>query len=279
MTVLHPRTAVLSHLTALLAPWTPIAAPRSPGGARDDRSGAGARRDGAGRAEDQAGTRDGAHLHDRGGSHDDRARSRGGQCAGRRAGSRGGGRFRLTGRGAHRTAHGAGSAGRGRVAGLRGRVAGLRAAGGSAPARGAQRARAGVGALGAYLRGDRAPAQLVRFAMVGMASNVVYVALFLALLGSGSLPANMVGSVASTVVANELHRRLTFRAADRVGWFTAQWEGGGLAAAGLLITSAGLAALEVASPGLGGVAQAAAVLAITAAVGTLRFLALRGWVF
>ncbi|WP_245650741.1 GtrA family protein [Nocardia harenae] len=146
-------------------------------------------------------------------------------------------------------------------------------------ARGTQRTRAGLATLLTYLRGDRAPAQLVRFAMVGGVSNVVYVALFLALLGSGSLPANMVGSVASTVVANELHRRLTFRAADRVGWFTAQWEGGGLAVAGLAVTTAGLAALEVASPGLGGAAQAAAVLAITAAVGTLRFLALRGWVF
>lgn len=140
-------------------------------------------------------------------------------------------------------------------------------------------ARPRIGALLGYLRGDRAPAQLVRFALVGGASNIVYVALFLALLGIGSLPANMVGSIASTIVANELHRRLTFRAADRVGWFTAQWEGGGLAVAGLAITTASLAVLEISAPALGGAAQAAAVLGITAAVGTLRFLALRGWVF
>ncbi|WP_420094767.1 GtrA family protein [Nocardia asteroides] len=211
MTVLHPRTAVMSHLTTLIAPWTPMtAAARGPAG-------------------DPAET-----------GADDRVRRQPRRSR---------------------------------------RVARLRAAGGAALVRATQRGRAGLVTLLTYLRGDRAPAQLVRFAMVGMASNVVYVALFLALLGSGTLPANTVGSIASTIVANELHRRLTFRAADRVGWFTAQWEGGGLAVAGLLITSAGLAALEVASPGLGGLGQAAAVLAITAAVGTLRFLALRGWVF
>lgn len=46
-----------------------------------------------------------------------------------------------------------------------------------------------------------------------------------------------------------MHRQLTFRAAGRVGWFTAQSEGG--------------------------LAQASAVLAVTG----MRFLALRGFVF
>ncbi len=74
-------------------------------------------------------------------------------------------------------------------------------------------------------------------------------------------------------------RVLTFHAAGRVGWFTAQWEGGGLALVGLGITTAALASLGVWAPGLGDTAQAAAVLAITAAVGGMRFLALRGLVF
>ncbi|MGW4365158.1 GtrA family protein [Nocardia takedensis] len=130
-----------------------------------------------------------------------------------------------------------------------------------------------------YLRGDRAFAQLIRFALVGGSSNVAYILLFFALHGVGPLLANVAGSVVSTVIANELHRQLTFHAADRVGWFKAQWEGGGLALVGLGITTAGLAALELWAPGLGGSAQAAAVLAITAAVGAMRFLALRGLVF
>ncbi|MEV6323544.1 GtrA family protein [Nocardia sp. NPDC051787] len=130
-----------------------------------------------------------------------------------------------------------------------------------------------------YLRSDRAFAQLIRFALAGGSSNVAYVLLFFAMHGVGPLIANVAGSVVSTMIANELHRQLTFHAAGRVGWFTAQWEGGGLALVGLGITTAALAALGVWAPGLGDTAQAAAILAITAAVGGLRFLALRGLVF
>ncbi|MEV6213704.1 GtrA family protein [Nocardia sp. NPDC058379] len=131
----------------------------------------------------------------------------------------------------------------------------------------------------AYLRGDRALPQLIRFALVGGSSNIAYVLLFFAMHGVGPLIANVAGSVVSTIIANELHRQLTFHAADRVTWFTAQWEGGGLALLGLGITTAGLAALGVWAPGLGDSVQALAVLAITAAVGGMRFLALRGLVF
>ncbi|MFI6043916.1 GtrA family protein [Nocardia sp. NPDC051321] len=130
-----------------------------------------------------------------------------------------------------------------------------------------------------YLRGDHAFAQLIRFALVGGASNIAYVLLFMAMSGVGSLVANAAGSIVSTVIANELHRRLTFRAAGRVGWFTAQWEGGGLALIGLLVSTAALGGLAFWAPGLGEIAQAVAVLAIMAAVGGMRFVALRGFVF
>lgn len=130
-----------------------------------------------------------------------------------------------------------------------------------------------------YLRGDRAFPQLIRFALVGGLSNISYVLLFLSLTGAGTLLANVAGSVVSTVLANELHRHLTFHAAERVGWFTAQWEGGGLALLGLGISTAALATVGVLAPTMAEPAQAAAVLAISAAVGGLRFLALRGLVF
>ena len=130
-----------------------------------------------------------------------------------------------------------------------------------------------------YLRGDHQLAQLIRFALVGGFSNVAYVLLFFAVHGTGPLVANIVGSLVSTMIANELHRQLTFHASDRVGWFTAQWEGGGLALLGLGISTAALAALAILAPGLGGAAQATAVLAIGAIVGGMRFLALRGLVF
>ncbi|MFE3956126.1 GtrA family protein [Nocardia sp. NPDC059091] len=136
-----------------------------------------------------------------------------------------------------------------------------------------------LGRLGVWLRGDAVFAQLIRFALVGGLSNVGYILLFLALYGGGPQLANLAGSIVSTALANEMHRRLTFQAADRVRWYTAQLEGGALALAGLAITSGGLAILEVTDPGIGGLTEAIAVLGITAAVGTMRFLTLRLWVF
>lgn len=129
------------------------------------------------------------------------------------------------------------------------------------------------------LSGDRAFVQLIRFALVGGISNILYFAAFLALHGDGVLVANAVGAVLSTILANELHRRLTFHAADRVNWFTAQWEGGGLALVGLLASSAAISALGVLFPGATGVVQAGLVIGVSALVGGLRFVALRGWVF
>ncbi|MGW4356074.1 GtrA family protein [Nocardia sp. NPDC004582] len=136
-----------------------------------------------------------------------------------------------------------------------------------------------LAAAGRFLRGDHVVAQLIRFAVVGGVSNIAYVLMFMAMNASGALVANIAGSMLSTAIANELHRRLTFRAAGRVGWFSAQWEGGGLAAIGLVISTAALAGLDFWAPGLGELTQATAVLAVMAAVGGMRFLALRGFVF
>lgn len=138
---------------------------------------------------------------------------------------------------------------------------------------------AGLARVGEYLRGDRVLAQLIRFALVGGASNISYVLLFAALSGFDPLVANIAGSIVSTIIANELHRRLTFNAATRVTWFTAQWEAGGMALIGLLITTGALAALDFWAPGLGDLVQATAMIAVMAAVGGLRFLALRSFVF
>ncbi|GAB2708483.1 hypothetical protein GCM10027089_34700 [Nocardia thraciensis] len=144
---------------------------------------------------------------------------------------------------------------------------------------GPRAARRALSQLGAYLRGDQWLPQLVRFALVGGLSNIGYFLLFLAFYGGGAQLANLAGSIVSTALANEMHRRLTFHAADRVGWVTAQLEGGGLALAGLAITSAALAVLDFVAPGMNDVSEALAVIAIAAAVGTLRFLTLRLWVF
>ena len=131
----------------------------------------------------------------------------------------------------------------------------------------------------AVVRNDSVVPQLVRFAAVGAVSNVLYVAVFVLMQPEGRVIANVAGAAASTVLANELHRRLTFHAGERVHWFTAQWEAGGLGLVGLMVSTAAVTALEVAAPNTSALASALLVVTVTAVVGGLRFLALRGWVF
>ncbi|MFE3292099.1 GtrA family protein [Rhodococcus sp. NPDC059234] len=141
----------------------------------------------------------------------------------------------------------------------------------------ARPARADHGGRG--LRGDGWAAQLARFALVGGSSNVLYALSFLVLASFGTFLANAVGVVTSTVLSNELHRRRTFRAADRVHWFVAQWEGGAVAALGLVLSTAVLALMDRLVPTATGVAQALVVIVASAAVGGLRFLVLRTTIF
>jgi putative flippase GtrA len=133
--------------------------------------------------------------------------------------------------------------------------------------------------LKARFLGESAVAQFIRFVFVGVSSNIVYAGLFVALAALGSFTANIIGIAASTVLANELHRRHTFHAAARVGWFQTQWEAGGLALVGLALGTAALAAVHVLFPGSSSLVQIVVVIAVSAATGALRFLALRGWVF
>ncbi|MCO7219682.1 GtrA family protein [Klenkia sp. PcliD-1-E] len=121
--------------------------------------------------------------------------------------------------------------------------------------------------------------QFVRFVLVGVVSSAVYAVTYLTLWDAGSVLANLVGSVVSTAVANELHRRLTFRSGHRVDWFTAQWEAGALGAAGLVATSVALAGLHGVLGTTGAVLDLALVGLVTGGVGAVRYLALRAWVF
>ncbi|MCA0145877.1 GtrA family protein [Blastococcus sp. LR1] len=128
------------------------------------------------------------------------------------------------------------------------------------------------------LRRDDTPAQFARFVLVGAVTTAVYAAFFITLSGSGYLVAHLVGTAVSTVLANELHRRLTFHADERVHWFTAQWEAGGVTVLGLLATSSALGWLDAVTDGTNTGLQIAVVAAVTAFIGLMRFLALR-WIF
>ncbi len=128
------------------------------------------------------------------------------------------------------------------------------------------------------LRGDDGGAQFVRFVGVGGAANLLYGLLFVLLADVGSQTANLAGSIASSALANELHRRLTFHAGARVSWLRAQWQGGGLALAGMVATASALARFDALAPDSGATAQLVVVAVVTGTVGLVRFAMLR-WVF
>ena len=120
--------------------------------------------------------------------------------------------------------------------------------------------------------------QFLRFLLVGGSSTAVYALLFLGLQGFGYLPAHVAATIASSILANELHRRLTFRADERVGWLAAQLEAGGVSLFGLVATSVALGWLDATVGAAHPVLQIALVAAVTGLIGLIRFVALR-WIF
>ena len=133
------------------------------------------------------------------------------------------------------------------------------------------------GVAGLLCREDGA-GQFVRFVAVGGTSMLLYGLVLLLLQGLGTQPANLVGSLASTVLANELHRRLTFRAGGHVTWLGAQLQGGGMALAGAALTAVVLAWAEATAGPTGPATQLVLVTAVTGLVGIGRFVGLR-WAF
>ncbi|MCZ2816324.1 GtrA family protein [Modestobacter sp. VKM Ac-2984] len=125
---------------------------------------------------------------------------------------------------------------------------------------------------------DDGAGQFLRFLAVGGLANVLYALAFLLTAEAGAQVANLVGAFVSSVVANELHRRRTFRAGGRVSWHAAQWEGGGLALGGMVATSVALGWVDTVAPGSGAVTQLATVALVTGVIGLGRFVALR-WAF
>jgi putative flippase GtrA len=128
------------------------------------------------------------------------------------------------------------------------------------------------------LRGDDATAQFGRFVFVGGVSSLLYAVAFLVFRGLGDQLANVIGAVLSSMLANEMHRRLTFHADGRISWFTAQWEGGGLALVGILATGLALDWLDDTTGVTGSAARLVLVGVVTGAIGLVRFVALR-WFF
>jgi putative flippase GtrA len=128
------------------------------------------------------------------------------------------------------------------------------------------------------LRTDATSAQFARFVIVGGLSSAVYAFLVLALAGFGNQAAMVTGSIASSVLANELHRRLTFHAGERVTWQAAQAEGGALVVAGTVLTSLALYWWDTVAGPSSALTDLAVIATVTGAIGLVRFAALR-WLF
>ncbi len=128
------------------------------------------------------------------------------------------------------------------------------------------------------VRAEDTVGQFARFVLVGGASTLVYAVLFTVLQGLGYLPAHIAATAVSTLLANELHRRLTFHAGERVHWLTAQLEAGGVTVIGLLLSSAALGVLDAYAPDASVAAQVSLVVTVTGLIGLMRFMALR-WLF
>ncbi len=130
----------------------------------------------------------------------------------------------------------------------------------------------------ARVRAEDTLGQFARFVLVGGATTLVYAVLFATLEGFGYLPAHVAATSVSTVLANEMHRRLTFHAGERVHWLTAQLEAGGVTVVGLFLTSTSLGVLNALVPDARVLTQVALVVTVTGLVGLMRFVALR-WLF
>ncbi|WP_166531296.1 GtrA family protein [Blastococcus xanthinilyticus] len=121
--------------------------------------------------------------------------------------------------------------------------------------------------------------QFSRFVFVGAVSSALYAALFLTLAGTDAQLANLVASIASAALANELHRLVTFRAGRQITRLAAQVRGGGLSVIALVATSASLAAANRLVGDTTALQQLLLIGAVTGAIGASRFVALRLLVF
>ncbi|WP_423464164.1 glycosyltransferase [Promicromonospora sp. MS192] len=122
--------------------------------------------------------------------------------------------------------------------------------------------------------------QLVRFGLVGVASTVAYVLLYLLLAGvTGPQAANFTALVLTAVANTAANRRVTFgvRGPDRLGTHHGQ----GLVVFGLAwtLTAGSLWLLHTVSPDTGRAVELAVLVAANLVATLLRFVLLRVWVF
>jgi putative flippase GtrA len=129
-------------------------------------------------------------------------------------------------------------------------------------------------------RGGRLASQLARFVLVGMASTVAYVLLYLLLRGVLAAQAANAFSLLLTAMANTaVNRRVTFGIRGRANAARHQVRGLIAFALGLALTSGALAALHASAPGAGRIAELTVLVAANLTATLVRFGLYRSWVF
>jgi len=124
------------------------------------------------------------------------------------------------------------------------------------------------------------PLQIARFAVIGVASTIAYVVLFLLLRGFMSAQAANVISLLVTAVANTAaNRRVTFGISGRPNAARHQFKGLIAFGIGLALTAGALAALHsgVAHPGRW--TEVSVLIGANLVATVIRFLLYRHWVF
>lgn len=122
--------------------------------------------------------------------------------------------------------------------------------------------------------------QLLRFAVVGVASTLAYVVLFALLRTSmAAQAANLVALLATAVANTAANRRLTFGVSGPDGRLRHQGQGLVVFAVGLALTSGSLALLAALDPTASRAVELVVLVAANAAATLLRFLLFRTWVF
>jgi len=127
----------------------------------------------------------------------------------------------------------------------------------------------------------RQAGELSRFALVGVASTLLYLLLFLALRAGPLTPlvANAAALALSAVFNTGVNRRFTFGRRGREGLATHHFQGLVVFGFCLGLTTGALAALGALAPGASQAVEVGVLVAANAAATLLRYWLLRLWVF
>jgi putative flippase GtrA len=128
--------------------------------------------------------------------------------------------------------------------------------------------------------GGRLSAQMVVFAMIGIASTVAYGGLFVVLRGSlGAQQANALALAITAIINTAANRRFTFGIRGSTGSLRHQLQGLLVFAGGLAVTSGALWAMRAAGGDDHPLLEVVVLTAANLFVTVMRFVVMRAWIF